>query len=284
MNFLRYSSFLKSTGKLIYLAGAILNRLANKSKLYIEAERNRLTLQLAAQQSFSISADDSLFYLTNAKSQLVARRNTSDLQVFHQIFVNQEYFSVIDLFTNNNWKLETMIDAGANVGYTMAYIKERFADCKVVCLEPFTSNFTTLQQNLQSKLNCHPLNKALWSHTAQLFEQRTFRDNKEWSIQFSEQKNASTPIEAISIDDVMKTYFPNENIDFIKIDIEGGEFNVFDKTNDMTWLNCVNVLALEIHDECGDRTKINAILIDHGFFFYRVGELTVAIKKNLIEK
>ena len=67
---------------------------------------------------------------------------SSDRGVLRQIFTNREYESV--QLTNPL----TIIDLGANVGYSSAYFLSRYAEAKVISIEPDPSNFRLLQQNL----------------------------------------------------------------------------------------------------------------------------------------
>src|SRR6476469_2925625 len=66
-----------------------------------------------------------------SKYPLLARGGSSDGQVFHQIFVEREY-RCIDHLTD----VRTIIDAGANVGYSSAYFLTRWPRAKVIALEP----------------------------------------------------------------------------------------------------------------------------------------------------
>ena len=59
-------------------------------------------------------------------------------------------------------------------------------------------------------------------------------------------------------------------IDFLKIDIEGSEFDLFSK--DTSWLEMTNVIAMEIHQEFGDVNKIKRVLYENGFETWYVNE------------
>ena len=72
-----------------------------------------------------------------------ARRGSSDLQVFHQIFIQREYRCLDDLDLNG-----LILDLGANVGYSTAYFLSRFPNCFVVAVEPDPENYEYLVKNV----------------------------------------------------------------------------------------------------------------------------------------
>ena len=74
--------------------------------------------------------------------------------------------------------------------------------------------------------------------------------------------------------------FNIETIDFLKIDIEGGEDEVFKDFSKINWLDKVKVIALEIHDEFDCRKHIESNL-EKLFTLSHSGELTIGINKSL---
>jgi len=56
-----------------------------------------------------------------------------------------------------------------------------------------------------------------------------------------------------------------DRIGLLKVDIEGGEFAVFGKDEDLRWLRCVDQLAMEIHPNFGDAPALIATLEQNGF-------------------
>ena len=54
-----------------------------------------------------------------------------------------------------------------------------------------------------------------------------------------------------------------ERVDFLKVDIEGSEFDLFRRDN--AWLSKVRRIAMEVHTNCGDPDEIKDILESKGF-------------------
>ena len=73
----------------------------------------------------------------------------SDMDVFKQVFVFKEYEVVSSLITlNTNSERITIIDAGANVGYTSLYFSLNISNCQIFAIEPSVDNAKILSSNL----------------------------------------------------------------------------------------------------------------------------------------
>jgi len=74
---------------------------------------------------------------------LTLRRNSSDAQVFKQVFVEQEYAPLCDL-----QDVQLVIDCGAYVGCSTTYFVSTFRHCEVIAVEPDEGNFWSLAANV----------------------------------------------------------------------------------------------------------------------------------------
>jgi FkbM family methyltransferase len=210
-------------------------------------------------------------------------QNSSDSRVYEQILQFDEYKNVLELVSKYKIPIHTMIDAGANVGFTSMYFKSQFNDLRVIALEPSLNVFNKLKRNITiNKLtNIVLLQKGLWSKTTRLKADRTFRDGEDWSFRIVEaSENELADIETYSISDLIEKY-QLDIIDFLKMDIEGGEKAVFE--GDVSWLNQVRIIAIEIHDEFDCREHIENTLIDKGFELTHSGELTIAVNTEIVK-
>ena len=224
-------------------------------------------------------------YAINEQSfQFQLKRNSSDALVFQQIILYKEYKCIVDFFMNNNISLNHIIDAGANIGMTSIYLKAFFPKAKIIALEPSDNTYHRLENNIKknnfSDVTC--LQKGLWSHKTFLSPDTSFRDKLDWSFKLVETKhNENGAIEVLAVGDMMKDY-QLDGIDFLKIDIEGGETAVFGETADLSWLHKVKVIAIEIHDEFNCRPEIEGKLKHFGFSLSYTGELTIGINNKLL--
>ena len=65
----------------------------------------------------------------------------------------------------------------------------------------------------------------------------------------------------LSIDDLLEKYQIND-IDFLKMDVEGSEFLIFQKTS---WLDKVKIIVMEAHQKYGNVSQIVNTLEKKGF-------------------
>ena len=72
----------------------------------------------------------------------------------------------------------------------------------------------------------------------------------------------------ITLDAIMKKY-DLHHIDFIKIDIEGSEFALFESA---AWLQNVNHISMEVHHDYGDIHTILNALQNYGFSYVLIDE------------
>jgi FkbM family methyltransferase len=212
----------------------------------------------------------------NARFPLICRPNTSDDDVFKQIFIEKEY-SCLDDSAN----VDLVIDCGANVGYSSAYFLTRFPKCKVICIEPDLSNFKILEKNLApyEEDRVELIRSGIWSHPAGLkILEEPYGDGREWTVQVRECKSGEIPeMQAVDVGTLLKESGQTK-ISILKMDVEGAEAIVF-KQNYESWLSCVDNMVIELHDDSsfGKASDIvlNAASSVKSFDTSKSGELTV---------
>ena len=190
-----------------------------------------------------------------SKYPLHCRLNSSDPYVFYQVFMEHEYAVLKDL---KNVRL--IIDCGANVGYSAAYFLTLYPEARLIAVEPDSNNFAILERNLKPYGDrVHLYMAGVWSHTTGLTVCRgTYRDGAEWSTQVRASLPGETPdVEAIDIGTLLKESGLDQ-IDMLKIDIEGSETVVFGE-NYEAWLRKTRNMAVEIHDDECERVFQAAI-------------------------
>ena len=173
------------------------------------------------------------------KVPVYLRRGTSDFQSFLQIFVGLEYSGCIRFVPNN------IIDLGSYVGLSAVYFANRFPDAKIVCVEPSSDNYEMLRLNTRAYPNIELIHAGVWSHNAKL--KIVAKDEGDWATTVSESATYDKDtIDAITISDIVDLY-KLESIDFLKVDIEGSEREIFSCNTD-TWIELVKAVACETHD------------------------------------
>lgn len=215
--------------------------------------------------------------------KVLARKSASDSLVYEQVILREEYKSAADIFLLNKIPMKTFIDLGSNIGLATLYIKSIFPDAEVIALEPDRNNYAMLVKNFENNGLTHttPLMCGVGKKDCFLVTDERLRDGQDWSISFKE-VDYETPIVSYSINSLLKKYDINE-VDFIKIDVEGGETAIFDKDADLSFLDKVKVMAIEIHDEFNIREHIYTILKANDFMIFNSTETTIAVKRSMFK-
>jgi len=214
--------------------------------------------------------------------KLYLRRDSLDLVVFYQVFIEQEYKTMVDIFKKNfnpDASPVKIIDLGGNIGLTTMYATTQFPSCEVIIVEPYKNNLDILCKNIdtisseKNKYKISFLNKAIWKHTGRLkiYDHRA----EGWAIQVVDQ--ADGEIEGVTMEELLKCM---PEVDILKIDIEGTEFVIINDAVNCDWLIKVKVIAIEIHKKFGNPLDIINKINSHGFIYCGcVGETTVFTRK-----
>jgi FkbM family methyltransferase len=204
----------------------------------------------------------------NAASIIYLRNGTTDVHTFYDIFTNHEYD--IDF----GFTPETIIDCGANTGLVTVFYKSKYPESKIIAIEPESSNFEMLFKNTASFKNVHCLQNAVWGNEG--FIEISDPGFGNWGFMTSETENESdTSVKTVTIDSIMQK-FELQNIDVLKIDIEGAEKEVFE-SNNQEWLSKTRVILIELHDRLkpGCSTAFFKAISEMNFNIEIKGELLV---------
>jgi FkbM family methyltransferase len=180
------------------------------------------------------------------------RDNRADNGVIQQIFVRKDY-SVSRLARreeiNNRYKSiiksgmrPLIVDAGANIGASAVWFQSCFPDSLVLAIEPDDENASIAERNCYG-LNAEIVRAAIGSEDGKVSIINP--DAEPWS--FRTLASDTGPITRISMTNLIADKQKEGNQPFIvKIDIEGGEEDLFSKNLD--WLGDVPLIIIELHD------------------------------------
>jgi FkbM family methyltransferase len=208
---------------------------------------------------------------------LVARlQGSSDLNVFKQIFIWQEYLGLRSLKN-----VSLVLDLGANVGYSSAYFLSCFPNSRVVAVEPDERNVEVCSINLKPYGDrVLLLHGAVWSECTGLCLSRGTGDGREWATQVVQPSEGSAGhVQAWDVGTLINMAGSTE-VDLLKVDIEKAELAVFGETA-KNWLPRVHNICIELHGPDCEEMFFNA-LAGFDYELEYSGELTIC--KNLRAK
>jgi FkbM family methyltransferase len=263
------------------MLGVSLNKAAYNITPFEKLTKYRSILSQIERMGFVIKISGNIIECASGNLRFGLRKDSSDLKVFEQIFLKDEYRPVLDCIHVNKISINTLVDAGSNIGLTSLFFLRNLQSFKLVCIEPDPKNFQQLEANIPAQAQACLIQKALWYEQKDVFLHNDFRDNSDWSAAVSEQKISDVTVQTVTLQNVIDDNAINV-IDLLKIDIEGAEAVIFDEANDLSFLHCTKIIAIEIHDEFNCREKIQNILRKYSFVLFETGELTVGINQQLV--
>jgi FkbM family methyltransferase len=205
-----------------------------------------------------------------ARFRLLCRPNTSDMEVFWQIFVKREYRCLDDVK-----QPKFILDCGANIGYSAAYFLTRFPEATLTAVEPDPANCAMLETNLARFTGRYRVvRSAIWSEeTGLAWEETPYRGGQEWSRMVRRAKPGEVPFIFATTIGCLLSESQEDRISILKIDIERSELALF-SANYKEWLDRIDNLTIELHDEeCA--SVFHGAIADQGFTLFHCDELTV---------
>lgn len=212
---------------------------------------------------------------------LVRKGESSDIYVFFQVFIRDEYLPLFNQLRLRGEAPKICLDAGANIGYFAIALLCWFPDCKIVSVEPDEENYALLLSNVSlTKLNSSvvPIRAALWVKNTKLFLKK--ESVQEWAYAVTEEITEDGECEALTLSNISAKHSVTGFFDVIKIDVEGAEQQLFVDSDFLQSLQLTRVIGLEIHDDKANRVEIESSLHRLGYAISNQGELTLAVKTN----
>lgn len=264
-------------------------RIVNKNN-----ERKLLELPL---HKYNISKNfeilfQSKYYISNLekkfKNLTIVSHKEGFLVGFHgfSIYVesNEEFYILNEIFIRSDYDFTTVskaviIDIGANIGITSLFFSQFDFVEKIYAFEPVKDTYEQAEYNFSLNSKMHKvasiknigLGKSsrkefflfdkLWKGNAGFrgLESPSYLQNKTATEREVQIEDASIELEAII------TANPGRKI-IVKMDCEGGEYEIIEGLYASGMIQSINVLLLEWHDH-GSR-KLEKILLDSGFDFF----------------
>lgn len=207
------------------------------------------------------------------RAPIMVRPDTMDPFIFEEIFILDEY-----KFTTDR-QPQTIFDIGANVGYASLYFANKYPAARIITVEPERSNTECLKKNTASYPNITVIEAGIWHRHARLA--LVDKKAKSSDFQLKEAEPGQEGVEAVTIDDLMKLA-ETSHADIVKIDIEGGERELFSENTE--WLSKVDAVIIELHDRFrpGCKAAFLQAIAPYGFEGYEIGLNYIAKRQTVL--
>jgi FkbM family methyltransferase len=162
-----------------------------------------------------------------------------------------------------------IMDLGTNCGYTVVHYKHLYPRARVVGVELDAGNFAVASRNVEGLEGVDLLHAAV-SHQEGTASYNTLALEDAFRIAPpvpGEPVRLAT-VEAVTIPALLER-FALTRVDFAKIDIEGEEVNLFKTGADLSWLDAVDAINMEVHAEQPVLDHLIAVLEACGFRAWR---------------
>lgn len=168
-----------------------------------------------------------------------------------------------------------IIDCGGNVGSSVLFFKMLYPKSRIQCFEADPNVYEVLSKNTRHLEHVNVHHKAVWSHNDGLKMELDHADGAHASDQ-------GEVIPSVRLKEVLAQY---DEIDLLKMDIEGAEFEVLRDCKDD--LGHVERLFVEIHTFSGQQqgvSEIIQIVEKAGFRYYieQAGEQKRPLENNWV--
>ncbi|MFY9242530.1 MAG: FkbM family methyltransferase [Polaribacter sp.] len=151
-----------------------------------------------------------------------------------------------------NTKSPYIIDCGTNIGLSIISYKRMYPDAKIIGFEPDPKILSIANKNIKNAnyTNIEIINKAVWT--------------KETTLMFHQEGSAGGRLVDKQDDKTIKVLTFDlkqlliKNIDFLKIDIEGAEYEIIKDID--TSLSFVKNIFIEYHSQYNQEQNLGEIL------------------------
>ncbi len=205
-----------------------------------------------------------------------AKRSNKNEGIIKESFLNFEVYSygygilnylIEEIFLSNEYYFEStiknpiIIDCGANIGLSVLYFKRLYPDSHILAFEPNPFSFDLLKKNIEVNelKNISIFNIGLYDREEKI---SFFTDDHPGTLKGSIDKNRGGNKEfQIATEKLSNYLLQYEEIDLVKMDVEGAETNIVTDLFDTSTMVKVKEFIIEYHHNIpGKHSKLSEFL------------------------
>lgn len=201
------------------------------------------------------------------RAPIYLRRSTSDIDNFAQIYLKKEYNFLA-------FSPHSILDLGGYIGLASTYLAAKYPNASITLVEPDHDNFLIAQLNCRQFPQIKCLQAGVWTKSCNLAI--TGKIGGDWGVTVDEASGSEDPsrlIKAFSVSNLL-AQMGLEQLDFLKVDIEGSEKALFLDPLANEWIKCCRLISCELHDRivegCSD--AFHKAMKQEGFIHGKHGE------------
>lgn len=230
----------------------------NKGQLF--ATYLKFRIKLALYKTFHLNWSEEEFFGLKISFFLYGDFFT----LWREIFVWGNYFF------ESRTERPVIIDAGSNIGMSVLFFKFLYPEAQIICFEPDPDSFEMLKRNIETNhfSNISIYNVALSNKEEPLTLYRSTSKGGVGHTTKTYLRLEDKPIATQVISKKLSTFIET-HVDFLKIDIEGAEYQVL---RDLKMkLPLVDRLVIEVHHPDGeDRPSEMLSILENAGFTYSI--------------
>lgn len=183
--------------------------------------------------------------------ELCYRLNKGDLHSIREVWFDEAYRLPFDDPSG------TLLDLGANIGLTSVWLAKRYPFKRVIAVEPDPNNASLVRRNLElNGIKGEVLEAAIGPREG------VARFELSQSSNLGRLSEKGVPVAMTTVGAILKRSACSR-LGLVKIDIEGGEQQLFDGPTD--WLASADAIICEFHPTLVDCSKIIETISSRGF-------------------
>jgi FkbM family methyltransferase len=200
--------------------------------------------------------DGTVMLHTRDGLSITIRRNIWDARIIREIFVDKCYVRHVTLGPN-----PIIIDIGGYIGDFSIYAAKYLKAARVIVYEPIAENFTILKRNIEDNAyndRIVAVNKAVGVSDQLELGVEIGESEEVHASAYMYPKAERRKVPSVTLSELFKAH-ELESVDLLKVDCEGGEYDIFPSVPDQLFSRISNIV-FEYHRVYGFEAKLDRVL------------------------